>query len=211
MSELRRSDESVLVVDDDPSVRKALARLFRSVGLAVETFASAEEFLARAWPTTPCCLVLDMRMPQTSGLQLQEHLCRAGHDPTIVFLSGHADVPGSVRAMRTGAVDFLVKPFAQQELLAAVRRALDRDRRARAERAQRESVEASVRALTRRERQVLALVVAGLPNKLIADRLAIVEKTVKVHRGRVMSKMRAGSLAELVRMTTKLDFRPGVT
>jgi len=197
----------VLVVDDDASVRKALRRLFHATGRNVETFASAAEFLAYDLPPDAGCLVLDIRMPGIGGLDLQHRLAAAGLDPAIVFLSGHGTVPSSVRAMKAGAVDFIQKPFDGPDLLAAVGRAVDRDRGARVERREREQVQVCFDVLTPRERQVMALVVAGLPNKLVADRLGTTEKTVKVHRGRVMAKMGAASLADLVRMGEKIGVR----
>ena len=193
-------DGIVYVVDDDAPLRRALERLIGSVGLAVQTFATADAFLAYPLPDRPGCVVLDLRMPGTSGLTVQEELARAGSALSILFLTGHADVPTTVRAMKAGAVDFIEKPFNDQTLLDAVHRALARGRELLALRRDRQRVEGKVATLTRRERQVLALVVAGLPNKLVADRLGASEKTIKVHRSRVMRKMHADSLAELVRM-----------
>ena len=195
---------TVFVVDDDASVRRSLDRLLRADGLAVRTFASAEQFLATAPVDGPSCLVLDLRMSGIDGLDLQQQLQAAGRDQAIVFISGHGNVPASVRAMRAGAVDFLEKPFDDEELLGAVHRALARDASERVARGAREAVQACFQELTPREREVLALVVTGLPNKLVADRLGTSEKTVKVHRGRVMTKMRAQSLAHLVRLAQKI-------
>lgn len=200
--------EVVFVVDDDESVRKALGRLFRSVGLEVETFPTPAAFLAYPPPDRPACLVLDLRMPGTTGLALQQELAGRAADLPIVFLTGHGDVPASVRAMKAGAVDFLEKPVKEQELLDAVHKAIGRAREIRAARTQREGIEHLVGALTPRERQVLALVTAGLPNKLVADRLGASEKTIKVHRARVMEKMRANSLADLVRMAQAVGIHP---
>lgn len=193
-------DAIVYVVDDDRPLRRALERLIGSVGLAVQTFATAEAFLAHPLPDRPGCVVLDLRMPGTSGLTVQEELARAGSVLPILFLTGHADVPTTVRAMKAGAVDFIEKPFNDQTLIDAVHRALARARALLARRHDRQRVEQKVATLTPRERQVLALVVAGLPNKLVADRLGASEKTIKVHRSRVMRKMDAGSLVDLVRM-----------
>jgi FixJ family two-component response regulator len=194
----------VYVVDDDDSVCRALGRLIRSVGLPVETFRSAKAFLDHPAPDRPSCLVLDLRLPGPSGLDLQAALSRAGRDIPIVFITGHGDVPTSVRAMKGGAIDFLEKPFNDQELLDCVRRALARSRERHAEHAERAELQRRCDALTRREREVLSLVVTGRLNKQIAGDLGIAEKTIKVHRGRVMEKMQAGSVAELVRMVEKL-------
>lgn len=194
------TDAIVFIVDDDESVRKALARLIASVGLEVQTFPSPAAFLAHPRPDRPACVVLDLRMPGTSGLTVQEELAKAGADLPILFLTGHADVSTSVRAMKAGAVDFLEKPLHDQALLDAIHRALGRARELRGARSEREGIARRVATLTPREREVLALVVAGLPNKLVADRLGASEKTIKVHRARVMQKMRADSLAHLVRM-----------
>ena len=190
----------VFVVDDDPSVRKSLTRLIASAGYAVETFASAAEFLERAPAVGPCCLVLDVRMPGRSGLDLQKMLAEAVHRIPVVFITAHGDVAMSVTAMKAGAVDFLTKPFAGEDLLGAIQRAVERDTRDLNTEARSREIEARVRTLTARERHVFALVVTGMLNKQIAAELGIVEKTVKVHRARVMEKMRAGSVAELVRL-----------
>ena len=190
----------VSVIDDDAAVLKSLGRLLRSAGFAVRTFPSPQAFLQVHNGDEPGCLVLDLSMPGFDGLQLQQALAHAGDSCPVVFISGHADVPSSVRAMKAGAVDFLVKPFDAERLIAAVRTALDRDRLARAERAERSSVQARIAALTARERKVMDQVVDGKLNKQIAAELGISEKTVKVHRARVMKKMGAGSIAELVRL-----------
>jgi len=198
----------VFVVDDDASVRKAVSRLLRVDGFSVESFPSAREFLAHGeLPDGPSCLVLDVRMPELDGLGLQERIGRAGLDVAIVFLTGHGDVPTTVRAMKAGAVDFLEKPFDADDLVAAVRRALTVSERTRAARTERDHLEARLGVLTPREREVLALVAEGLTNKVIADRFGTTEKTIKVHRGRVMAKMGAPSFAELVRMVEKLGPR----
>ena len=190
----------IFIVDDDPSVRKSLARLIRSAGYTVETFASAQEFLAREPSVGPCCLVLDVRMPGVTGLDLQRTLASALHRIPIVFMTGHGDIPMSVTAMKTGAVDFLTKPFDGKDLLGAVQRAVAKDTRDLGAEARTGEIQERVKLLTPRESQVFALVVTGMLNKQIASELGIAEKTVKVHRGRVMEKMRAGSVAELVRL-----------
>jgi FixJ family two-component response regulator len=194
----------VFVVDDDPSVRKSLTRLIGSAGYAVEAFASAREFLARELYLGPCCLVLDVRMPGLTGLDLQEALAGAGRRMSIVFVTGHVDVPGSVRAMKRGAVDLLTKPVDGQDLLAAVQRALAKDLQERAVETRLSSIQERVNKLTPRETEVFALVVTGMLNKQIAFELGISEKTVKVHRARVMEKMRTSSVAELVRLADRV-------
>lgn len=196
---------TVFVVDDDESMRKAVARLLRASGYGVEAYASARDFLDHEPPEGPACLVLDVRMPGVSGLDLQRDLRRAGLDIPVVFITGHGDVSMSVTAMKAGAVDFLQKPFEDHQLLDAVTLALERDRAALHERRERASIQRRVDKLTPRERQVLELVIHGLLNKQIATRLGASEKTIKVHRGRVMEKMEAGSVAELVRMTHKVE------
>jgi FixJ family two-component response regulator len=198
----------VYVVDDDESIRRALSRLLRSVGLEVQTFPSAQAFLDHRLLDRTACLVLDVRLPGLSGLDLQVALGPRQGTVPIVFISGHGDVPMSVRAMKHGAVDFILKPFHDQDLLDAVHAALRRSREARAERAEREVLERRRATLTPREREVLELVVTGMLNKQIAAALGGAEKTVKVHRARVMIKMQAGSVAELVRMTEKLAAAP---
>lgn len=203
------SDAVVYVVEDDEAVRRALARLLRSVGLGVETFASAKAFLEYPRPERPACLVLDVRLPGPSGLELQTALGGAQSTLPIIFITGHATVPMSVRAMKAGAVDFLQKPFDDHELLETVQRALGRSRHARAEHSERAVIQSRFHALTPREQEVLSLVVTGMLNKQIAARLGAAEKTIKVHRGRVMKKMAAESVADLVRMAQRLDLRAG--
>ena len=195
----------IYVVDDDASFRKAVSRLLRSTGLEVEALASAQEFLEHPIVDRPSCLVLDVRMPGPSGMDLQAALQEAGRDIPIVFMTGHGDVSTSVRAMKSGAVDFLEKPFRAPELLACVQRGLARSEQSRAERAERAAVERRFATLTSRERDVLRLVVTGLLNKQIAGELGIAEQTVKIHRGHVMRKMKAGSVAELLRLCQKLE------
>jgi FixJ family two-component response regulator len=194
----------VLVVDDDESVRRATRRLFASVGLEVLTFASAEALLEHDWADRPTCLVLDVRMPGVGGLDLQQTLAQAGVEVPIIFITGHGDVPMSVRAMKAGACDFLEKPFNDQVLLDSVQRALNQDRERLASQSRTDGIRQRLETLTRRERQVFELVVAGLLNKQIASRLGAAEKTVKIHRGRVMEKMQASSLAELLRAAAKV-------
>jgi FixJ family two-component response regulator len=194
----------VLVVDDDPSVRKSLSRLLESADYAVEAFASAGEFLARGPHAGPCCLVLDVKMPGLTGIQLQEMLAATGRRMSIVFVSGHADVPTSVKAMKAGAVDLLTKPVDVQDLIAAIRRAMTRDEHERATETRLAEVRRRVAMLTARETEVFARVVTGMLNKQIGAALGIGEKTVKVHRARVMEKMQAGSVAELVRLADEV-------
>lgn len=198
----------VYIVDDDPSVRRALARLVRSVGLQVETFPSAKAFLDHPVPDRPACLVLDIRLPGPSGLDLQSTLIQTRRDIPIIFITGHGDVPTSVRAMKGGAVDFLQKPFNDQDLLDCIHHAILMARQQTIERAERAELQSRFATLTPREREVLALVVTGILNKQIADRLGIAEKTTKVHRGRVMDKMQAQSVPDLVQMAEKLKPPP---
>ena len=194
----------VCVVDDDASVRKSLRRVLAASGYAVEEFASAVDFLARARSPRPCCLVLDMRMPGLSGLDLQAALAAAGRRLSIVFVTGHVDVPMTVQAMKNGAVDLLTKPFGGKELLDAVQRAVAKDTEDRGNEMRAAELAERATRLSPREMQVFALVVTGMLNKQIAGVLGVVEKTVKVHRARVMTKMQAGSVAELVRLADRL-------
>ena len=194
------TESVVFVVDDDASVRDSLGSLFRSVGLRVELFGSADEFLQSQYPDAPCCLVLDVRLPGLSGLEFQTELIRTGKNVPIIFLTGHGDIPMTVQAMKSGAVEFLTKPCRHQDLLDAVRRALVEHRSHFDEAKQIAAIRSNFAALTAREKEIIAFVTAGLMNKQIAAQLGINEGTVKMHRGNIMRKMRARSLAELVRM-----------
>ena len=199
----------IFVVDDDASMRRSLVRLLRSGGLESKSFASAQDFLEEPLPDRPACLLLDIRMPGLGGLELQEELQKSHPSLAIVFLTGHGDVPMTARAMKAGAVDFLQKPISPYDLMDAVQRALERGRHAREMELERATLAERFSRLTGREREVLELVVRGLPNKQVADRLGTVEKTVKVHRARVMEKMRAKSLPDLVRMAERLGMAVG--
>ena len=200
-------DAVVFVIDDDPLVREALSSLFRSVGLRVEAFASATELLQKPLPAVPSCLVVDVRLPRLSGLDLQSQLRGSRVMIPIIFITGHGDIPMSVKAMRAGAINFLTKPFRDQEILDAVTEALERDRKRLSEDKSSSDDRARFASLTPRERQVMALVTGGLMNKQIAAKMGITEPTVKIHRGRVMQKMRAKSLANLVLIAERLGIR----
>jgi FixJ family two-component response regulator len=198
----------VFVIDDDQSVRDALAGLLRSVGLEVQSFGSTQEFLQSTRPDAPGCLVLDVRLPGRSGLDFQRELAESSMHMPIVFITGHGDIPMSVRAMKAGAIEFLTKPFHDQELLDAIQLGIERDRARRRDAATVAALRQRFDSLTPREREIMALVAAGRLNKQIAGDIEVSEITVKVHRGQVMRKMQAKSLAELVRMTDQLGVSP---
>ena len=210
MSQAGMSGEgaTVFVVDDDPSMRGALKNLLRSVGFEVETFGSAQEFISSQRSEMPACLILDVRLPGLSGLDLQRQLAEANIHLPIVFITGHGDIQMSVRAIKAGALEFLTKPFRDQDLLDAVQQAVDRDRETRANQAEVMDLEARYDSLSPREKEVMGLVVRGRLNKQIAAEIGTSEATVKLHRGRVMQKMQADSLADLIRMSEKRAF-PG--
>jgi FixJ family two-component response regulator len=195
---------TVFIIDDDRSMRQAVQDLVESVGLRAESFAAGEEFLAKGRTNGPSCLVLDVRLPQMSGLDFQNRLTESGMQVPIIFITAHGDVPMSVKALKAGAVEFLTKPFRDQDLIDAIQRALQRDRVAREQQAEILVVHERYQTLTPREREVMALVVSGLLNKQIASEIGASEATVKIHRGNVMQKMQAGSLIELVRISDKL-------
>jgi FixJ family two-component response regulator len=201
---MTETDAMVFVVDDDAPMRESLKNLIRSVGLRAELFASAQEFLGAKRPDVPSCLVLDVRLPGLSGLDLQRRTTDAGMEIPVIFITGHGDIPMTVRAMKAGAVEFLTKPFRDQDLLDAIQLALERDRKARDQRAAVEELRSRFASLTPRERAVMTRVVAGLLNKQIGAELGTSETTVKIHRHHVMEKMGAGSLPELVRMADRL-------
>ena len=194
----------VFIVDDDASMRESLKNLIRSVGLRVEPFTSAQEFLRRERPDVPGCLVLDVRLQGLSGLDLQKRMADSDIEMPIIFISGHGDIPMTVQAMKAGAVEFLTKPFRDQDLLDAIQHALERDRAAREQREEIQKLRRRFESLTQREREVMGLVVTGLLNKQIAAELGTSETTIKIHRHQVMEKMAANSLAELVRMSDRL-------
>jgi FixJ family two-component response regulator len=207
MTEALETEPIAFVVDDDPSMRKALANLFRSVGLRAEVFGSARELLETELPDVASCLVLDIRLPGPSGLDFQAELAKANIQIPIIFMTGHGDIPMTVKAMKAGAIDFLTKPFRDQDMLDAVATAIERDRTRRKDQKAVAELRAVFETLTTRERDVFALVASGLMNKQIAADIGLAEITVKIHRGHIMRKMGARSLADLVRMAEMLGIR----
>jgi FixJ family two-component response regulator len=205
------AESIVFVVDDDPSIRRAIKRLIGSMGIHVEVFGSPQEFLASKRPNLPSCLILDIRLPGISGLDFQRQLADANIHIPIVFITAHGDIPMTVRAMKAGAVEFLTKPFRDQDLLDAIQLALERDRARRHQEADLVALRERFELLSPREREVVAMVVSGRLNKQIAAQIGTAENTVKVHRSRAMEKMQAGSLAELVKMMERLQLSAGKT
>jgi FixJ family two-component response regulator len=206
-NQMRQPEAVIAIVDDDLSVREGLETLIRSAGWKAKTFASAQEFLARPRAEALSCLILDLQLPGLSGLDLQKRMAELEVEIPIVFLTGHGDIPASVQAMKAGAVEFLTKPFDEQDLLRAIEEAIERDQLARQRHAEMHELKGRYNSLTAREQEVMQQVVSGLLNKQVAAELNITEFTVKVHRGQVMRKMRADSLADLVRMGDKLGIR----
>ena len=194
----------VFIVDDDPSFRRSIEMLIGSAGINTQGFSSAEEFLRSRRPDIPACLVLDVRLPQSSGLDLQQELAKAGVQIPIIFITGHGDIPMTVQAMKAGATEFLTKPFREQDLVDAIHKAINFDRAARLQRAKLEDLRGRYQSLTPREREVMAHVVTGMLNKQVAEELGTTEKTIKVHRGHLMRKMGMQSLADLVRAAERL-------
>jgi FixJ family two-component response regulator len=207
MQNPRESRPVIAIVDDDPSVREGLHSLVRSAGWRAETFGSAQEFLARTRAEAPSCLILDLQLPGLSGLDLQKRMAEADLEIPIVFLTGHGDIPASVQAMKAGAIEFLTKPVEEADLVRAIQEAIDRDRRTRQQHAEMHDLRSRHDSLTAREREVMQQVISGLLNKQVAAEMHITEFTVKIHRGQVMRKMRADSLADLVRMAESLGIR----
>jgi FixJ family two-component response regulator len=199
---------TIFVIDDDASIRKSLSRLLRSADYTVETFPSAEEFLRREHFDGVGCIVLDVKMPGLSGMDLQEELSKADYHMPIIFITGHGNIPMGVKAMKKGAVDFLTKPFDGKELLQTVEKAIEKDRQARAEYDESLDIGRRIELLTPRENEILPYIITGMLNKQIGLKLGIAEKTVKVHRGRIMEKLRANSVAELVRLAEKAGIKP---
>ena len=199
---------TVFIVDDDRGLRQAIQDLVESVGLRAESFASGEDFLRAKRMNRPSCLVLDVRLPQMSGLDFQQRLTETGIQIPIIFITAHGDIPMSVRALKSGASEFLTKPFRDQDLLDAIHQALERDRVAREQQSEIHNLQERVRTLTAREQEVMNLVVSGMLNKQIASEIGTSEATVKIHRGNVMRKMKAGSVVDLVRMADKLKPSP---
>ena len=204
MGQLREPEAVIAIVDDDPSVQRGLQRLIRSAGWKAETFASAQEFLARSRAESPNCVLLDLQLPGLSGLDIQKRMAEVGLEIPIVFLTGHGNIPASVQAMKAGAVQFLTKPADEQELLQAIEEAVERDRRMRQQHVEMSQLRGRYESLTPREQEVMQQVISGMLNKQIAAELNITEDTVKFHRGHIMRKMRADSFADLVRMAENL-------
>jgi FixJ family two-component response regulator len=205
---MTKDEPTVFIIDDDASVRKGLSRLLRSLGFDVEAFASAEEFLVRERFQGVGCIVLDVRMPGLSGVDLQNELTRVHYDVPIIFITGHGDIPMSVEAMKKGAIDFLPKPFDEDALLLAVTRALEKAGDARVLKVERDALKSRLELLTPRETEILRYVISGMLNKQIAYELDIAEKTVKVHRGRIMEKLSVNSVADLVRLAERVGIEP---